>query len=130
MWTAATFDVAGGFGQTYKAHGYTEKGLGLDMVIKPSPKGRRPPKWRLIHLNTGHAICYIDGVVADAFPVATEIANLIDWDFDGLYGWRNRDPDLPAKMKEIAARHKRMEFGGGNNSDQQAAVAISMARAS
>lgn len=130
MWKPEIFEYAAGFGRTAKAHGYTAKGLGLDIAIKQSPKGKRPPKWRLIHLNTGHAICYIDGFVADAFPIASEIADLIDWDFDGLYGWRNRDPDLPAKLKEIAERNKRMTIRGGGNQDEQSAVAISMARAS
>ena len=114
MWKPETFPIALGPHSIDHRAGYTYRGLGIHMSMKASPKGRRPPRWKVTHLGSGHAVAVIDGDVAGAFPIATEIAECSDWDFDGLDGWRNRDPELPSKVQEIIARHgKRARKPGG-----------------
>jgi hypothetical protein len=76
------------------------------MVSRGSPKGRRPARWALIHLGTGHRLAYLDGDVATAFPVATEIAEAGDWDFLSLLGWKDKFPDGREKLEEVCARHR------------------------
>lgn len=130
MWEPAKIVIAIlGSGQGNRA-GYIYRGLGLFMALSASPKGRRPPKWCLTHLNSGHSIAWISGFVKDAFPIASEIAECGDWDFAGLDGWRNQDPELPRKVLEIAARFpKRVEMRAGGGGDREVAAAISSARA-
>lgn len=108
MWEPATFLVAWGPEDTCPVAGYVYRGLGLYRAIAPSPKGRRPATWCLVHLNSGHAACWLRGDVATVFPIAAEIAEASDWDFDGLRGWLNRDPELREKVSEIAKRHPRI----------------------
>lgn len=99
--------------------GYEYRGLGLHMSMRPSPKGQRPPTWDLSHLNSGHRVLSIKGNVADAFPIATEIAECGDWTFDGLDGWRNVEPELPEKVVAIAARYaKRCTLRGAGGHDE------------
>lgn len=89
--------------------GYEHLGLGMHIGSPPLPvRGRRkaqPPIWHLTHLETGHLIHRLRGDVATAFPVATEIAECADWTFSSLYGWKDRDPDLPKKVLAIAGRN-------------------------
>lgn len=129
-WKSETFSRAvRGFGPV-TVSGYTHKGLGLFMAIRASPKGRRPPTWHLIHLNSGHSVASIKGFVAEAFPVAYEIAECADWDFSSLDGWRNQQPDLPGLVNAIIKRHaKRAEIKAGGGSDAEVAAQILMARA-
>lgn len=61
--------------------------------------------WWIIHLNTGHGIAMMVGDPIEVMAVATEIAEATNWDFEGLTGWKNYDPDLPKKMGEIWARN-------------------------
>lgn len=110
--------------------GYTCRGLGLVMISRASPKGRRPPCWIVIHLGSGHSVAEISGTIATAFPIASELAECGDWDFEGLDGWRNHDPDLPQKLVDFCARHPKHakpRAGGGGHSD--VARQIAMARA-
>lgn len=112
--------------------GYTYRGLGLSLNYKT--KARRPKKdgtrtmrefWTLTHVGSGHRVCGFEGNVAAVFPLAWEVANLGDWDFDGLYGWKNRDPELMQKFREWAAKNgiKR----GNNKSSEDMARAVAMA---
>lgn len=129
-WSPASYLVARPGCEPLPVAGYTYRGLGVHMVIPASPKGRRPPLWAITHLNTGHRVLQLTGRVRDAFPVAAAVAELTDWDFDGLAGWRNRDPELPGRLVELARAHpKVLAHAGGNASDQAQAVAISSARA-
>lgn len=126
-WPAASFQVAMPQGPV-KRDGYAWRGLGLFLAVAGSPKGRRKPKWSLTHLGSGHAIAFIDGDVREVFPVATEIALAGDWTFDGLEGWRNQFPDAPAKMAEIAARHKHLTKSSGAHRNEDVARAVAASR--
>lgn len=119
MWKPEDFEVAWGSGAGAVA-GYTYRGLGLHVAINPSPKGKRPTRWTLTHLNTGHRIGYLDGDVRTAFPVATDIAEAGDWDFLSFEGWKDRFPDAKERLAEIQERHPKVFTwkqgdGGGNN---------------
>ena len=129
-WKPATFMRALFVYGPIKCVGYTYRGLGLWLAMPASPKGRRPPTWFLIHLNSGHRVARIDGFVSDAFPIASEIAECADWDFNGLDGWRNQDPELPKKMSQIINRNaKRAKMRASGGSDADLASEISRARA-
>lgn len=88
--------------------GYTYRGLGLHIGVNPSPKGKRPARWVLTHLNTGHRIGFLDGNVATAFPVASKIAEAGDWDFLSFEGWRDRFPDVRERLAEIQAQYPKV----------------------
>lgn len=118
MWKPGSYPIACGPQHIGHREGYTYRGLGLHKV---SDK----PEWNLTHLGSGHAVAVIKGTVAEAFPIATEIAESADWDFDGLNGWRNRDPELPAKVMAIMAKYKkRVKRKGGNPSDEAARLVV------
>lgn len=129
VWQPSHFDLAYPTGP-YRVAGYVYNGLGLHQAIGASPKGKRPPTWTLTHLGSGHRVASIKGTVADAFPVATEIAEAGDWTFDGLYGWRNQFPDAFERVKEIIARHaKRAKLGARGGACEEVAQQIALARA-
>lgn len=131
MWQPANFLIASHYGPTERA-GYTYRSLGLHMMWKASPKGRRPPCWALTHLGSGHAIVFIVGHVATAFPIATEIAECSDWDFDGLDGWRNRDPEIIEKLRAVLAKYpaKSLRYGRGNANEECASQSLMAPRSS
>lgn len=125
MWDADKFFVASLFEGPHKEAGYVYRGLGLRMVMRGSPKGRRPPLWALTHLGTGHRICTIRGLAAAAFPIATEIAECGEWGFDGLKGYINMDPELVIKCKAVIDHYpKIVNYGGGGSSDDAARAVL------
>lgn len=128
-WEPARYQVAGPNGQPYQVAGYTYRGLGLHLVIEPSPKGRRPGLWTLTHLNSGHRVALAQGNVPTAFAAAAAVAELGDWDFDGVAGWRNRDPELPARLVDLVRRTPALKLSTAGGADADQAVAISTARA-
>lgn len=89
--------------------GYEYRGLGLHMEEPARPaRGKRKatgPVWHLSHLETGHLVHRLRGDAATVFPVATEIACCTDWTFSSIYGWKDRDPELPNKVREFAKKH-------------------------
>lgn len=116
-WEPSSFLVARSYGPE-ELSGYQYRGLGLFQCRKPSPKGRRPAEWSLTHLGSGLRICIVRGDVKAAFPIAKEIADLGDWDFDGGDGWKNRFPNAPELMQAIAKKHGRqVQVGTGQNFD-------------
>ena len=125
-WRPAKFKRADKFDGAIETSGYIYRGLGLQAQ---SPRGRRPPIWLLIHLNSGHVICQISGVVAKAFPIAAEIAECTDWGFSGLDGWNNTDPDLPSKVRNFAEKYGKHIISISGASDRVIAEQISAERA-
>jgi hypothetical protein len=106
------------------------RGLGLKMVFRASPKGRRPPMWTVYHLGTGHVVCNFNLHEGPALVLATEIAECGNWDFDGLQGWRNVDPDLPDKFRAIRAAHSEAKFlNSSGHQSEEVARAIAETRA-
>jgi hypothetical protein len=77
--------------------GWTYRGLGLDQ------RGRT--EWVVTHLGTGYRICKIKGPRFMAFQIATEIAECGEWDFIGISGHLNRDPELRKKAGTILAAY-------------------------
>jgi hypothetical protein len=71
----------------------------------------------------------VKGKVAEAFVIASEIADAGDWEFDGLYGWRNRDPELPEKVFAIMAKYPKALYRPDGASSDESAQAIAVARA-
>ena len=84
--------------------GYEQRGLALCHAGWANP--RTETRWTLIHLGSGGAIMRFVGNVATVMPVASEIADCGDWTlFDLPEGWRQTDPDLPAKVGAICEAH-------------------------
>lgn len=99
-WKSAPFLIATTTG-VVSERGKIYRGLGVAIRAEGSPKGRIKPKWALTHLGTGHSICQILGDEGFALGIATRIAELGDWSFDSLEGWKNSDPDLAVRVKEL-----------------------------
>ncbi|MFC3208121.1 hypothetical protein [Aquamicrobium soli] len=130
-WQPAKFKLAWITGP-HEIEGYVFRGLGLHMTASASPKGRRLARWSLTHLNTGHRVAIINGDVRTAFSIAYEIARCSDWEaFTALGGWKNTDPDLPAKIDAIAARFpKNVDRNAGHGGgDEEIASKIALERA-
>lgn len=130
-WEPADFLIADRWSPEgcHKVAGHTHCGLGIYICIKGSPKGRRGPTWSLRHLGSGHTVCLIEGKVAVAFLIASEIAECGDWSFDGLKGYVNVDPEIPEKCRTIFAKYPKAVRRGGGNQSEESARAIAMARA-
>ncbi|PXW76001.1 hypothetical protein C7451_106165 [Blastomonas natatoria] len=126
-WKPETFKVAMPYGPA-DVPGYTYRGLGLHLIMQQSPKGRRPAMWSLSHLGSGHRIAIINGNVATAFPIASEIAEAGDWEFDSLHGWKDRFPDAKEKVDEILARSKIGKRGSGIGYSEETAQQIAQSR--
>lgn len=65
----------------------------------------------------------------EAFDIATEIADCGDWDWEGLEGYRNKDPELLERVSGILAKHGKKVHRFGNVGDPEGARAIAEARA-
>lgn len=90
--------------------GWVYRGVG----IRPTSAKR----WSLTHVGTGHRLCCIDAI--DPIPIATEIAEAIDWDYNSLDGWKNVAPDMPQKFNAILDRHAQIKLMGGAESPEKA----------
>ncbi len=100
IWKPAEYQIALPSGPTTVA-GYEHRELGLHLVT-----GRgKSATWSLTHLGTGLQLCQIDGSVAVAFPVATEIAEAGDWGFISMEGFKDRFPEAGKRLHEILERH-------------------------
>ena len=100
IWKPAQFQIAMPSGPT-TVSGYEHFELGLHLITGRGKKA----KWILTHLGTGLRLCEIEGSVAVAFQVATEIAEAGDWGFISMEGYKDRFPDAAQKMAEILNRH-------------------------
>lgn len=130
-WQMSEFKVAAGDGKILRVLGHTYRGLGL-FILEPA-KGLSPAKWSLTHLNSGHRLALIPGNEVDVFRISKEIAECGDWDFGGLRGYQNVDPDLPRKALVIVDRYcketGKIRVGDGRDVDEGAAAEISRSRA-
>lgn len=129
IWQPARFALAMPGGDPLQVQGFTCRGLGLHQVIAPSPKGRRPGLWSLTHLNSGHRVAGVEGSDATVFKAALAVAELGDWDFDAVDGWRNMDPELPARLGQLAKSWLGVLRFGAGPQDRAQASAISTGRA-
>lgn len=100
LWKQGEFLVACAW-RTETQWGFLYRGLGVHKVFKASPKGKRPAWWSIIHVGSGHHVAILQGDIVEVFGVATELAECGEWDFDGLSGWRNVDPELMIKVRHI-----------------------------
>ncbi len=101
-WTLQKFLTATPDG-VKEVDGYVYKGLGVTLSV--AGNGLLPPLWRITHLGSGHPLAHIKAPQERAVEVATELAECADWDFMGLYGWKNRDPQIVQKVDAIKAKY-------------------------
>ena len=85
VWRARAFPVASKWGPLVR-EGRTYRGLGL--------YADDPGSWCLVHLASGHALCWLKGCELQVIALAARVAEVGDWTFVGLDGWRNCDPGL------------------------------------
>lgn len=103
-WQPTRFFRAVPGGDPVQAHGYEWRGLALRHSGWATP--RTQTRWALVHLGSGGTFARFVGDVATVMPVAGEIALCSDWTlFDLPDGWRQTDPDLPAKVAAILNAH-------------------------
>lgn len=98
-WTFKKFLIATHDG-IKSVEGYIYRGLGIHLKRRGNP-----PLWTVTHLRTGHRILFLRAAYEKAISIATELAEVTEWDFDGLYGWKNRDPDIKAKVTAIEEKY-------------------------
>lgn len=136
-WQRGRFQLAAG------ASILTVRGImcgGLGLTLRSATKARYKRKdgtrkvwssWVLAHLNTGHAVAMFYGVDIDRLmPVVAEIEALGDWDFAGLEGWRNSEPELYDRFRVwCASRAPDCMMLGSGQRDEATAIAIGIARA-
>jgi hypothetical protein len=103
-WAPARFFRAIPGGEPLEVHGYENRGLALRHSGWATP--RSETQWTLVHVGSGGALMRFTGSVATVMPVASEIAECSDWTlFDLPDGWRQTDPELPAKVGAICEAH-------------------------
>lgn len=103
-WRPVRFFRAVSGGAPVETWGYEWRGLALRHSGWATP--RTETRWALVHLGSGGAFVHFAGDVATVMPVAGEIAECSDWTlFDLPEGWRQTDPDLPAKVGAILMAH-------------------------
>lgn len=103
-WQPARFYCAVPGGAPVEEWGYKRRGLALRHSGWANP--RSETRWTLIHLGSGGPVASFVGNVSTVMPVAGEIATCTDWTlFDLPEGWRQTDPDLPAKVEAICEAH-------------------------
>lgn len=62
------------------------------------------------------------------YEIATIIAEIGDWEWDGLDGYKNKDPQLPEKLKIVMGSLNGLIKGGGQ-SNEAGAQAVAFANA-
>lgn len=103
-WQPTKFYRAVPGGEPEEQCGYEWRGLVLRHSGWATP--RTKTRWSLIHIGCGAVIMRFTGDVRTVFPVAGEIAECGDFTlFDLPEGWRQTDPDLPAKIGAICVAH-------------------------
>lgn len=127
LWKPGKFLTAQFYG-VEEASGYLYKGLGMRKAISASPKGRRPPLWSLTHCGSGHRVMFIKAHDAEAFVIATEVADLGDWTFDGLEGWRNQFPDVQERIHQMRSKYGDKVSNGHGQRQEARAHEVAMMR--
>jgi hypothetical protein len=61
--------------------------------------------WFMVHISSGHVIFKFFNDQTRAFYLAEKLMKDTDWTFDGVDGWRNRDPELLNKLQTFYSRH-------------------------
>lgn len=116
--------------------GWTYRGLGLlrfsgmeAKYVRKDGSRRLWESWSITHLNTGHFVAHLLSISAErALRLATDLADAADWDFDGLNGWQNVEPDLPKIYKAWQQRYGLVRTAVGYGHDDAAARAIGSKR--
>lgn len=106
-WISNSFMIAGPEGIS-EVDGFTYSGLGLHKI------GRY--RWSVTHLESGHRVVEVLGSEKDAKKAAVTVADLTDWTFRSLDGWRNTDPDLPEKIAKLTFFDPCIVRAGGSSS--------------
>lgn len=99
------------------------KGLGLTRSLTESGV------WYLIHLGSGHAVCQIQTHSVERVKlIGATFAEIADWDFMGLNGWKNRDPEIWDKTTFLIRSFPECAAGDGTKTDDRKAISIGLRR--
>lgn len=142
QWAEERFEVARLYGshsddeRIEHVNGFTYRGLGMHQASATKARYRRKDgtrrvyeTWVITHLNTGHAVRSMwDCPAPRAFMLATDLAEIADWTFDGLDGWRNACPEMPDLLQEWHRRHNLEARQAGGGRDEGVTRAIGMKR--
>ncbi|WP_341896427.1 hypothetical protein [Sphingobium sp. YR657] len=136
-WRPSQFQIAAWGDSVDIAHGIERNGIGFYVHSKIVARYRRKDGTRRIdwrfsatHLNSGHAVRFFETRdPRSIIPAVDDLADLCDWSFDGLDGWKNFVPDLPDRMQAWHRRHEMAARSGGGMRSEAAARVIAMSRA-
>jgi hypothetical protein len=143
QWAEDRFEIANLWGVESETaerveivNGFVYRGLGLYQSSATKARYRRKDgtrrvyeTWVITHLNTGHAVrTLFDCPAPRAFMLATDLADMADWTFDGLDGWKNTCPDMPDLLQDWHRRHELKGMPAGGGRDESVAQAIGMKR--
>lgn len=128
MWRRDTFGVATDDG-VKTVTGMVANGLGLRQLRQGAIFGPRPV-FQVVHLGSGHTICMIEATPDQTAKLVAEMLQLTEtWEFDGLTGWQNIDPDLSLKVQDLLTRHAAIVRTGASGPDDFLARKIARERA-
>lgn len=118
-WQRQAFDVAvlhKGHSVAMRIAGFVYAGVGLNRELYyRRGRGAERSLWNVTHLNSGHLIVGLhEKDVPTAFALATSIAQLGDWDFLGLDGYKNSEPELFERFCEWVASCPGAVMSNGN----------------
>lgn len=121
-WRMAPVHISQDLGIT-AALGLTYRGIGLYF-------DREAENFDVLHLGSGHRLASIRGRDrALAKELAGQIADLGDWTFDGLDGWRNSDPQIIDRLRALMAKHPDEIIQHPANQSPQGAQRVAQERA-
>lgn len=126
-WISEEYDVAMPYGPR-PTRGFTCKGLGIHLITRASSKGRRPARWSLTHLGTGHRLCEVRGSMEHVQAIVGELADTGDWTFLSMQGYRDMFPDAPDQFHAWRDRHPEVKTSGGGPENLSAARQIASNR--
>jgi hypothetical protein len=127
MWKRERYLVAKGESLA-NVDGITAKGLGMS-IVRPHVIFAQAAITAIHHLGSGHLLCYVKGDFGIAARVAVDLISCGDWEFGGLEGWKNADPDLTLKVQAVLKKHARVAYVGDHAPDREQARKAARERA-
>ncbi|WP_298697381.1 hypothetical protein [uncultured Brevundimonas sp.] len=116
------------FGKICRKEGRSYNGLGMIRMIDAIPEFQVPVTEMVFHLGTGHGFCALKGSPAEIVEVGTQLAELGDWTFDSLAGWKNQFPDVTEKLLNLRDRYPLVVVPMEGDEDEDLARKIALAR--
>ncbi len=116
------------FGKICRKPGRSYNGLGMIRITDAIPEFQVPASEVVFHLGTGHCFCALKGSPSEILEVGTQLAELGDWTFDSLAGWKNQFPEVTEKLLGLQGRYPHIVVPMEGEEDEALAREISWGR--